>query len=187
MKQKTMKLTVVMAVAGIFLLSPLTAQDLEKSAYHMFLDFDFAITVEVVKDGKMVVPILNIIAFSGGTWEISPPDVKILNDKGIYAPDIRFSFNTGDSDKPYVSTYLRIEGGDFIGVDLIGDFKDYEEPKLVRMRIGNEWFSLEPVEVDAFDAMLDGLNNLDFRDPDLVTAFEKQNLPLIGTRDLINE
>jgi len=187
MKQKTTKLIVVMAVVGVFLLSPLAAQDLEKSAYHVFLDFDFAITMEVVKDGKMVVPILNIIAFSGGTWEISPPDVKILSGKGLYASDLRFSFDTGDSDKPYVSTYLRIEGGDFIGVDVIGELKDYEEPTLVRIRLGDEWFSLVPVEVDAFEAMLDGLNNIDLRDPDLVTAFDKQNLPLMGTRDSINE
>ncbi len=187
MKQKTASLLIPLVITGIFLLSPLAAQDLDKSAYHLFLDFDFAITLEVVEDGKEVVPILNIIAFSGGTWELSPPDMKILNDKGRYAVDPRFSFDTGDSSKPYVSTYLKIEGGDFIGVDLIGDFKDYKEPKLIRMRIGDEWFHLEPVEKDAFESMLSGLDNLDLRDPDLVTAFDKLNLPLIGTRDLINE
>ena len=117
----------------------------------------------------------------------SSPDIKILNDKGLYAADPRFSIDTGDSDQPYVTTYVRIEGGNYLGCDLIGDFKDYKEPKLVRIRIGNEWFSLAPVEADAFETMMNGLNLLDLRDPDLVSAFEKLDLPFLGSRDQINE
>jgi hypothetical protein len=67
------------------------------------------------------------------------------------------------------------------------DFKDYREPRLSRIRIGDEWFNLKPVGPDAFDTVMNGLNLLDLRDPDLVTAFKKLKLPLIGSRDLIDE
>ena len=172
---------------GVFLTPSLSAQDPEKSACHLFLDFDFAITLEVVADGSQVTPILNLIAFSGGSWEISASDLKILNDKGRYAVDPRFSIDTGDSAQPYVTTYLRIEGGDFLGCDLVGDFKDYKEPKLVRIKIGNEWFSLAPVDPDAFEKVLDSLDRLDLKDPDLVSAFEKLDLPFLGSRDSVDE
>lgn len=187
MKRNIKLFLAVFLAAGFFTHPVLSVQDMESSSYHVFLDFDFAITLEVVEDGKQVTPILNIIAFGGGSWEISPPDVKILNKKGLYAADIRFSFDTGDDSLPYVTTYMKIVGGEYVGVDLIGDFKDYKEPRLARIRIGNEWFDLKPVERDAFETMLNGLNLLDLRDPDLVTAFEKLDLPLIGSRVLIDE
>ena len=187
MRRNITSLLAFIFAAGFFSHPVLSAQGLEESPYHLFLDYDFAVTLEVVEDGKQVVPILNIIAFGGGSWEISPPDLKILNKKGIYAPDIRFSFDTGDGSQPYVSTYMKIMGGDFIGVDLIGDFKDYKEPTLVKIRIGNEWFDLEPVEADAFETVLNGLNLLDLGDPDLVTAFKKLELPILGSRTLIDE
>ncbi|MFH1964461.1 MAG: hypothetical protein ABIJ42_02865 [Acidobacteriota bacterium] len=187
MKRNIKLFLVVFLAAGFFIHPVLSVQDMESSSYHLFLDYDFAVTLEVVEDGKQVTPILNIIAFGGGSWEISPPDVKILNKKGLYAADIRFSFDTGDGSLPYVSTYMKIGGGEYIGVDLIGDFKDYREPKLARIRIGNEWLDLKPVGPEAFDTVLNGLNLLDLRDPDLVTTFEKLDLPLIGSRVLIDE
>ena len=173
--------------AGFFTHPVLSVQESESSSYHLFLDYDFAVTLEVLVDGKQVTPILNIIAFGGGSWEIFPPDVKILSEKGQYMTDFRFSFDTGDGSQPYVTTYLKIAGGEYVGVDLIGDFRDYKEPKLARIRIGNEWFDLKPVEPEAFDEVLNGLNQLDLRDPDLLTAFEKLGIPLIGSRILIDE
>ncbi len=187
MRRNIKSLLVFFLAAGFFTHPVLSAQDLESSPYHLFLDYDFAITLEVVVDGKQVTPILNVIAFGGGSWEISPPDLKILNNKGIYATDLRFSFDIGDGSQPYVSTYMKITGGEYVGVDLIGDFKDYKEPKLVRIRIGKEWFDLEPVAPDAFDAVMEGLNQLDLKDPDLVTAFKRLDLPIIGNRDLVDE
>ncbi len=187
MRRNIKSLLVLFLAVGFFTHPALSAQELESSSYHLFLDYDFAITFEVVKDGKQVTPILNIIAFGGGSWEISPPDLKILNNKGIYVPDLRFSFDTGGGSQPYVSTYMKITGGDYVGVDLIGDFKDYKEPKLVRIRIGKEWFELTPVAPEAFDTVIEGLNQLDLRNPDLVTAFKELNLPIIGDRTLIDE
>ncbi len=188
MKRKSTLLLSFCLALGVFVNpAALIAQELEKSAYHLFLDYDFAVTLEVVEDGKMVTPILNLIAFSGGTWEITPPDIRILNDKGAYASDIRFSIDTGDGSQPYVTTYLQINGGDYIGFDLVGDFRDYKEPKLARIRFGDEWFALDPVEEEAFEAFLNGLNLLDLRDPDLITAFEALDLPLMGSREVVDE
>jgi hypothetical protein len=187
MKRNIKIFLIVILAAGLFTPPALSAQEMETSSYFLFLDYDFAITLEIVADGKQVTPILNIIAFGGGSWEISPPEIKILNKKGIYAADFRFSFDTGDNSQPYISSYLKVVGGEYVGVDLIGDFKDYREPRLSRIRIGDEWFNLKPVEPDAFDTVMNGLNLLDLRDPDLVTAFKKLELPLIGSRDLIDE
>lgn len=163
----------------------LFAQELEKSSFHVFLDYDFAVTLEVVEDGNLVTPILNMIAFSGGTWEISPADIKLLNDKGLYASEFKFSLDTGGS-QPYVTTFLRLSGGDYLGFDLVGDFGDYREPKLARVRFGEEWFTLEPLEEDAFETVIKGLNLLDLTDPDLIRAFERLDLRLLGSRELLD-
>ena len=175
-----------MVLAGTLAVPGLLAQDLEKSPYHVFLDYDFAVTLEVVEDGNMVTPILNMIAFSGGSWEISPADIKLLNDKGLYASEFRFSLDTGGS-QPYVTTFLKLSGGDYLGFDLVGDFGDYKEPKLARIRFGEEWFTLDPLDRDAFDTVINGLSLLDLSNPDLIRAFEKLDLRLLGSRELLDD
>lgn len=178
-----------LVISGLSLIPAgrLMAEGLEKSPYHIFLDYDFAVTMEVVEDGDMVTPILNIIAFSGGTWELSPPDLKVLNDDGVYASEFKFSIDTGGGSKPYITPYLQISGGDHFGFDLVGDLKDYKEPKLVSIRFGREWFTLEPVSLEEFEAVLGSLKFLDIRDPDLISSFEELDLRLMGSRGVTDD
>jgi len=125
----------ICALVLVFAQLPLLAQaeneakKIERSRCHCFIDYENIWTFEMVEnqDGQRV-PILNIITFTAGQWEMKPAQVHVLNAKSREAKIDKFSIDTGIAEEPYNTGSLKVLGNGFIGLDLLGKFDDYGEP-----------------------------------------------------------
>jgi hypothetical protein len=160
-----------------FLLTlPLAAQasqaKLDASRCHIFIDYENIWTLEVVENSKGErVPILNIITFTKGEWELRPQQIHIYNKKGREARIERFSIDTGIADEPYLTPVLRVLAFSFIGVDLVGRFKDFEEPQRVAVDLGDNRYELVAVPCLDYDTLAEKINGLNFESPDIREDF----------------
>jgi hypothetical protein len=151
--------------------TPETAK-LEPSRCHIFIDYQNIWTLEMVEGSKGGrVPILNIITFTKGEWELRPQQIHIHNKRGREARIERFSIDTGIADEPYLTPVLRVLAFSFIGVDLVGQFKDYEEPHRVTIDLGDDRFELVPVPCLEYDTLAEKINGLNFESPDIREDF----------------
>lgn len=146
---------------------------LERSRCHVFIDFRNIWTFEMVqsKEGKRV-PILNIITFTPGEWEMKPAQIHIINSKDKEARIDRFSLDTGIADEPYLSKTMKVLGNGFIGVDLVGDFRDFAEPSRVYIDLGENRFELEPIDCLEFEMIAEQINKVNVDSPKIKEDFD---------------
>ena len=103
-----------------------TTESATASACHAFVDFENIWTVELIRSrDENVTPILNIITFTKGEWDLRPDQIHIFNRKGKEARIKRFALDTGVPGDAYKSNYLKVLGNSFVGVDLEGKLKDF--------------------------------------------------------------
>ena len=169
------------AILLFLVVSPCAAA--EPSLCHAFVDYDFVWTLEVVRQRASVTPILNAIAFASGEWEVQPSQIKITDDKGATLKVEDFSFDSGDPNSPYLNPYFKLRGGEFIGMDLIGDFATVDALSRVEIDAGRDRFILEPIDCNAFEDLADKIGQLEIGTGDQVATFQMLNIPLIGTRE----
>jgi hypothetical protein len=172
----------------IIILSPAAlAQEaprkVEQSRCHCFIDHENIWTLEMVqsKEGKRT-PILNIITFTPGEWDLKPSFVHVFNQKNKEARIQKFSMDTGIADEPYVSSTLRVLGNGFIGVDLMGDFDEFGEPSKVLVDLGDKRFELKPMDCLEFDMLAEQINKINFDSPNVKADFDILKIELVGTK-----
>lgn len=169
-----------LVVLLLFLVSPTYAA--EPSLCHAFVDYDFIWTLEVVRQRAAVTPILNVVAFSSGEWEVQPAQIKITDEKGAERKVEDFSFDSGDPAKPYLNPYFKLRGGEFIGMDLIGDFSTVDAFSRVEIETGKDRFILEPMDCNSFEELADKIGELEIGTGNQVAAFQMLNIQLLGER-----
>lgn len=178
----------IVLLAFVTALTVLSAQParkpLESSACHIFIDYQFIWTLEVVKNvsGKPV-PILNIITFPKGQWDLRPTNIHIFNNRRQEAEIERFSIDTGVPEEPYVLRYLKVHGDSFIGMDLVGDFENFETPTRVTIELGDNNFTLEPVDRLEFETLAQRIDQINYDSPDIRQDFEVLKIPFKGKRE----
>ncbi len=156
----------------------------ELSACHAFIDYDFIWTLEVTAGaGGSPIPILNIITFSNGEWDLRPEQIHLDKSRRREAEVEKFSIDTGVPGEPYVVQYLKVHGESFIGLDLKGDFEGYSELKEVSIDLGNNRFILERIDCLAFEALAQRINQVNFESPDLHQDYEVLKIELMGKRE----
>jgi hypothetical protein len=156
----------------------------ESSACHIFIDYQFIWTLEVVKNvsGKPV-PILNIITFPKGQWDLRPTNIHIFNERRQEAEIEKFSIDTGVPDEPYIVRYLKVHGDSFIGMDLVGDFENFETPAKVTIELGDSDFTLVPVDRLEFENLAQRIDQINYDSPDIRQDFEVLQIPFKGKRE----
>ena len=154
----------------------------EASRCHAFVDYDFIATLEVVRNRTAVTPIFNIVALASGDWEIAPSQMEIVDDRGKTRKVGTFSFDSGDPDNPYSSPYLEVRGGQFAGVDLVGDFDGVTALSKVDLDVGEDTLTLQPMDCSEFEKLADQIGQLEIGSADMIAAFSVLNIPLLGTR-----
>jgi len=177
--------TVVLVFASLSLLAQPEAETkkLDKSRCHCFIDYENIWTFEMVQnhEGRRV-PILNIITFKPGEWELKPVQVQVLNGKSRPARIDKFSIDTGIEDEPYNVSNLKVLGNGFIGVDLLGKFDDYGEPTKVVIDLGENRFELQPMDCMEFDMIAEQINKVNFDSPQIKEDFDTLKIEHKGTR-----
>ena len=156
----------------------------ESSACHVFIDYQFVWTLEVIKEPQRdPVPIVNIITFPKGQWDLRPTNIHIFNKKRREAEIDKFSIDTGVPDDPYYLRYLKVHGDSFIGMDLIGDFKGFETPSKVTIELGDNDFILEPIDCLEFENLVQHIDQINYESPDIRQDYEVLQIPFKGKRE----
>jgi hypothetical protein len=170
-------------IVWLLLLSFLTAQPAQDGTSQClaFVDYDFIWTLELVKEQDGTTPIFNAICLSRGQWELEPGEIRLyLGKDELRATD--FSIDSGDPANPRLTKYLGIRGPDFVGVDLVGDFKKLDVLTKVVIELGKDRFILDPLDCSDYDALLDKLSQLELDSSSQVDRFEALGIKLFGRR-----
>ena len=186
------RLPVVLAALHLVLAAPAahaqlsptdTTEPAESSACHAFVDFENIWTVELIRSrDEEITPILNIITFTKGEWDLRPDQIHIFNRKGKEARIKRFAMDTGVPGDAYKSNYLRVLGNSFIGVDLEGKLKDFPTSPRVTIDLAHHRYELQPLDCQAFDNLADRVNKINFNSPDIREDFDLIKIPHLGRR-----
>ncbi len=153
------------------------------TACHVFIDHQFIWTLEVVKSASGPAPILNIITFVKGQWDLRPRDIHLVNPAGRKAEVEKFSIDTGVIEDPYLLQYLKVHGDSFIGLDLLGDFRDFETLAEVSIDLGESRFILEPMDCLEFENVVQQINQINYDSPDIRQDYEVLRIELRGRRE----
>ena len=157
----------------------------DSSRCHVFVDHENIWTLEMVQDSDQKrTPILNIITFTEGSWSFRPRQLHLFNQKGKKAKYGRFSLDTGVTEKPYVTNFLRILGNSFIGLDLKGNFVDFSELSQVSIDLGEMRFELQPIDCDEFEILAEKINHVNVDSPDIKEDFYLLKIDSIGKKAL---
>jgi len=160
----------------------------EKSRCHVFIDYQFIWTLELVEsDNETVVPVVNIITFVKGQWDLRPEQVHLFANRRREAEIKKFSIDTGVAGDPYIVQYLKVLGESFIGLDLIGDFEGFEELSQVQIDLGDNRFKLKPIDCFQYENLVGKINQINFDSPDLRQDYSVLKIDLYGTREAIRQ
>ncbi len=162
----------------------LAAEPPKASLCHAFVDYDFILTLEVVRSRATVTPIFNVVSLAAGEWELQPGQFKVVDGQGRPIPVENFSFDTGDPNNPQQAPYLKLRGGDSAGFDLVGPFSTVDALSRVSLDLGKERLVLQPVDCDEFEELLDRVGRLEFGSGNVMGAFQTLNLQLMGEREV---
>ena len=157
---------------------------IQKSSCHLFIDYQFIWTVEMVEgESGTVVPVVNVITFSKGQWDLRPEQIHLHKNRRSEAEIRRFSIDTGVAGEPYEVTYLKVLGESFIGMDLIGEFEGFEELSQVYIDLADSRFVLEAVDCFEYETLVGKINQINFDSPDLRQDYSVLKLGLQGKRE----
>lgn len=165
-------------------LSPTDATEpAEASACHAFVDYENIWTVELIRSREdNITPILNIITFTKGEWDLRPDQIHIFNRKGKEARLKRFAMDTGVPGDAYKSNYMKVLGNSFVGVDLEGKLKDFPTSPRITIDLAHHRFELQPLDCEAFDNLASRINKINFNSPDIREDFDLIKIPHVGRR-----
>ena len=160
-----------------------TTEQAEASACHAFVDFENIWTIELIRShDEKITPILNIITFTKGEWDLRPDQIHIFNRKGKEARIKRFALDTGVPGDPYKSNYMRVLGNSFVGVDLEGKLKDFPTSPRITIDLAHHRYELQPLDCEAFNNLADRINKINFNSPDIREDFDLIKIPHLGRR-----
>jgi hypothetical protein len=156
----------------------------EKSRCHVFIDYQFIWTLEMVQgESEAAIPVVNIVTFTKGQWDLRPEQVHLFADRRREAKIKRFSIDTGVAGEPYVVQYMKVLGESFIGIDLIGEFQGFEELSKVYFDLGDNRFLLEPIDCFQYETLVGKINQVNFDSPDLRQDYSVLKVSLYGKRE----
>lgn len=181
---KTILFASVVIMSSVFAMAqPEQKKQLDQSRCHCFVDYENIWTFEMVQsqEGKRV-PILNIITFTPGQWELRPTQIHIRNKNNKEARVEKFSIDTGIAEEPYMSSTLKVLGNGFIGVDLMGNYDDFGEPTKVMIDLGDQRFDLQPMDCLEFEMLAEQINKINFDSPKVKDDFDILKIEPIGTK-----
>ena len=182
MKEACLALLLTLGMAGALGQAP-AASPSEPSPCHVFIDDQNIWTLEVVQERTgEVIPILNIITLSPGSWDFRPRDIQLVGTDPAPVPVERFSMDTGVPDEPYVMEYLRVRGRSFIGLDLLGDFDNLPQPQRVLIDLGKDRFELQPLNCRQYEAVAEKIDRINIESPDVWEDFRFLGIDFMGNR-----
>ena len=171
----------------MLLLGSTAGQSLDKtvraSSCHAYIDYENIWTLEIVRtQNDEAVPILNIITFTPGEWDFRPEQVHVFDKEGSKAEVKHFSIDTGIKGDPYNTKYLKVLGNSFIGLDVLGKFKDFEQSPYVAIDLGRSRFDLQPLDCLRFEAIAEQINKINFNSPNIQEDFDILRIEHVGRK-----
>ena len=161
---------------------PASAQS--PSACHVFIDDENIWTLEIdrTSDGT-VVPLLNIIAFTAGRWDLRPEQIQLYGPDSSPAQVREFWMETGAPDEPYIKMrYLAVLGDSFIPLELVGDFNGLDALSRVAIDLGRDRFELAPLDCGDYDQLAGKIDRVNLDSPDLWEDFRVLGIEFVGKR-----
>lgn len=156
------------------------AADAQPSGCHVYIGYELIWTFEMVSG----TPVLNIVSFVEGEWMLRPEQILIQgrDQRRRGARIRRFSIDTGVPGDPYNVNFLRVQGNSFIGLDLLGDFSNYQTPASVKIDLGNHRYELQPVDCLDFEMLVEKISRVNFNSPDIREDFRVLKIEVMGRR-----
>jgi len=177
-------LTLALLLSILVLASGPAARAAEPSRCLAFVDYDFIWTLEVVKTKAGQTPILNAVALGAGEWELQPRQIHLLAAGGTEYKVESFSFDSGDQKNPFTAPYFKVRGGEFAGIDMVGDFSKLDLLEAVQIDFPRERFVLQTVNCDTFDELAGQIGQIEIGSGNMTEVFRLLNIPLLGSREV---
>ena len=181
MKNVSLAVSLLLACASTWAQKP-SVERVEASRCHVFIDHENIWTLEVNIDDRQPIPILNIITFGEEELPFRPEQIHIYDQKGRRAGVNRLSIDTGVPGDPYVTDFLQVLESSFIGMDLVGDFANFEEPAKVQIELGEHEFTLQPIDCLDFETLVQKIDQINFNSPNLKEDYDVLQVPLLGSK-----
>jgi hypothetical protein len=158
-------------------------EKVDSSKCHAFIDYKSIWSLEIVEDfDKPPVPILNVITFTDDEAPLRPEQIHIYNRQGKRAEIKRFAIDTGVAGDPYITNFLKVLGNSFFGMDLTGDFTDFQEPTQVSIELGEYEYQLQAVACLDFEALAQQVDKINVNSPDIREDFSVLKIPHLGKK-----
>jgi|WetSurMetagenome_2_1015567.scaffolds.fasta_scaffold44471_2 hypothetical protein len=166
---------------GLFFLFPSERAEnppLGKSACFAFADHDYIFTIEIVKPG---VPILNFVSLADRDMNLLAKNIRLTLENGTVAAKV-IGIEAGDRQQPIDRIALIMHPRSSFGVRVDGDFGRAKELAGAAIRLGDEDFKLVPMNGSDFDALVQKVESLNLRSPDISEDWRVLRLQPLGTR-----
>ncbi len=172
-----------LALGGLLQAQDVSVEKVKASRCHVYLDFEYIWTFEMVEEAADAnVPILNIITFGEEEHPFRPEQIAIYDSGGRPAQVEKFSIDTGVEGDPYVTSFLTVLGGSFIGMDLEGNFSRFGEPQRVAIELGAHEFQLQAVDCLDFEGLAEKIDQVNFNSPNIKEDFEVLGIEPLGKK-----
>jgi TonB family protein len=179
MSQAILKRVSGTAVLLMLLVLPQTTAGADRKAF-AFVNARYAITAEIASDRKFVV---NCINFSEFVVVLQPNELIYKGASGRFyigqVYEVEGKNARGEFQK-YSASFL-LKGRSFVGLSIVGAFREQDQIEEISVRIGAKRFYLQPLENTIFEQLAAKIGNLDLESPNAAASLEEANISELGT------
>jgi hypothetical protein len=173
-----MKLWLFLGFSFLYPLAHADNPSLEKSSCFAFADHEYIFTLEIVKPG---VPILNFVSMTDRDMSLLAKNIRLTFENHTVVAQA-LATEAGDFQQPIARTAFAMRPKSSFGVRIDGDFGQAKELWGAAIRLGDEDFKLVPLSSSDFEALVQKVNRLNLRSPDISEDWRVLRLQPLGTR-----
>jgi TonB family protein len=145
-----------------------------------FVNSRYAITAEIASGHNFLV---NVINFSDFVVVLQPNEFIYKGASSRFYIGQVFELEgknaRGESQK-YSASYL-MKGRTFVGLSIVGAFRELDQIEEVSVRIGAKRYYLQPMESAAFEQLAAKIGNLDLENQGTAASLDEANIQELGT------
>jgi TonB family protein len=172
------KIALFSVLLMIFICKPQAAEANPK--HFAFVNSAYVITAELASERTFVVNFINLSDF---VIVPQPSEFIYKGASGRFYIGQVFEEEHTDfrGEKLKYSASVLLKSRSFIGMNIIGFFKEQDQIDSLSIRIGSRRFYLQPMEKALFNQLAAKIGDLDLQSPDTAAALQKAGISEMGT------
>jgi TonB family protein len=151
----------------------------EGSKHFAFVNASYVVTAEVASERSFVVNFINLSEF---VIVVQPKEFIYKGASGRFYIGQVFEDEHTDmrGEKIKYSASVLMKGRTFLGLKLIGYFRELDQIENISIRIGAKRFYLQPLDKSHFDTLAAKISDLDMQSEDMAAALQRTGLAEMG-------